>query len=61
VEELLVVHQVVRCYVLEKGEGKHKTLSLSLRTSLVNRGLSFKHLSSGFPLTACVVSKEDHG
>jgi len=55
--------QMVRCYVLgllEK-EDKSKTLSLSLRSSYINKGLAFKHLVPGFPVSGCIVSKEDHG
>lgn len=59
--------QFVRCYVLDqvsKEEGNansKKIIRLSMRGSLINRGLSMKHVSVGFPLYGCVVSKEDHG
>jgi ribosomal protein S1 len=57
--------QVVRCYIighLSKGvDSKKKTISLSMRSSLVNKGLAMKHFSIGFPISGCVASKEDHG
>lgn len=61
---LVSVMQPVRCYVLavnEKSETQRKTLILSMRSSLVNRGLAIKHLIPGFPISGCIVSKEDHG
>lgn len=61
---LLQPLQLVRCYVidqLDRVDSKKKTISLSLRQSLVNKGIAFKHFSSGFPLYCCIVSKEDHG
>lgn len=56
--------QPVRCYVLdvvEKGENKKKSLVLSMRSLLVNRGLAMKHMLPGFPISGCISSKEDHG
>ena len=62
--------QMVRCFVLEqveKNEGAaggaqgKKVIHLYMRASLVNRGLSMKHVSVGFPVYGCVASKEDHG
>lgn len=38
-----------------------KGIVLSMRPSLVNRGLAFKHLVTGFPIYGCVASAEDHG
>ena len=70
---LLKPMQPVRCYVLgivDRGgqdgnasgntSGK-KGLALSLRSSLLNRHLAFKHLLPDFPVSGCIVSKEDHG
>jgi rRNA biogenesis protein RRP5 len=62
--DLLSVHQPVRCIVLgsvERTNSRKTTISLSLRGSLVNRGLALKHLLPGFPVYGCVASKEDHG
>ena len=56
--------QPVRCYVLDliqKADNQKKSLILSMRSSLVNRGLAMKHLSPGFPISGCISSKEDHG
>ena len=61
--------QPVRCYVKEVlvspspaagGKKTKKSLVLSLRSSLVNRGLALKHLSQGLPLSGCISSIEDH-
>ena len=66
-QELLSLMQPVRCYVKEASitdgtdSKKKKTLVLSLRSSLVNRGLALKHFSVGFPVSGCVSSLEDHG
>jgi len=62
--ELLVTHQPVRCIVLgvtERANSRKTTLALSLRGSLINRGLALKHFIPGFPLYGCIASKEDHG
>ena len=72
--EVLSLMQPVRCYVKEvlispsqakttDGGGKRtkKSLVLSLRSSLVNRGLALKHLTQGLPLSGCISSIEDHG
>lgn len=32
-----------------------------MRASLLNRGIGLKHMAHGFPVSGCVVSKEDHG
>ena len=61
---LVSVMQPVRCYVLaltEKSDTQRKTLVLSMRSLLVNRGLAIKHMIPGFPISGCIVSKEDHG
>ena len=61
---LLVPMQAVRVFVLgqEQREGaKRKTLNLSMRSSYINRQLQSKHLVHGYPLSGCVVSREDHG
>jgi hypothetical protein len=64
---LLSPLQMVRCYVLdqvskdETNANSKKIIRLSLRASLINRGLAMKHVSVGFPLYGSVVSKEDHG
>lgn len=57
---LVKVHQVLRCSVLTK-DGDEKKIPLTARTSIINRGLALKHLYEGMTLSACVVSKEDHG
>lgn len=53
----------LRCYVLGVNENKNgrKTIALSMRSSLIHRGLALKHLVPGFPLSGCVSSIEDHG
>ena len=55
----------MRCYVLEQTQksdsNKRKIINLSLRASLINKGLALKHLSEGFPVYGCVVSQEDTG
>jgi hypothetical protein len=67
IHTLISPMQMVRCYVLdqvskdESSANSKKIIRLSMRASLVNRGLSMKHLSVGFPLYGSVVSKEDHG
>jgi rRNA biogenesis protein RRP5 len=66
ISSIISMHQPVRVYVLEavmgsKKEGKKKSLTLSMRSSLVNRGIALKHLMPGFPISGCVTSKEDHG
>ena len=64
IRTLVIATQPVKCYVLnviEKSEKQKKSLVLSMRSSLVNRGLAMKHLSPGFPLSGCISSKEDHG
>jgi rRNA biogenesis protein RRP5 len=69
---LVSTNMPVRVYVLEvidpslsagsmKESTKRKSLVLSMRPSLINRGLSFKNLLPGFPVYGNIVSKEDHG
>ena len=65
--KLLAQNQQVHCVVLENtspvrdGSKAKRNIVLSLRASLVNKGLAFKHLSEGFPLYGCITSREDHG
>lgn len=64
IRALVATMQPVRCYVLEiieKSDTKKKSLVLSMRSSLVNRGLAIKHMIPGFPISGCISSKEDHG
>ena len=59
----------INCIVLQKGDNttnnntneKSKTLYLSMRNSLINRGILFKHIQKGFPIKGCIESIEDHG
>jgi hypothetical protein len=57
--------QQVRCYVLEStetdNEKKRKTISLSMRSAYINKGIAFKNLLPGYPIYGCITSKEDHG
>jgi len=64
IHALLVPMQAVRVFVMgqEQQEGvKRKSLVLSMRSSYVNRSLQSKYLDPGFPVSGCVVSREDHG
>ena len=64
IRKIITLMQPVRCYVLdviEKSDSKRKSLVLSMRSSLVNRGLAMKHMIPGFPISGCISSKEDHG
>ena len=62
---LLTPLQFVRVIVLEQVETdmttKRRALDLSMRSSLMNKGLQIKHLQTDYPLSGCIVSKEDHG
>lgn len=61
---LVKLMQPVRCCVLgstTKPGGKKQSLMLSMRSSLVNKGLALKHFATGFPISGCVASIEDHG
>ena len=64
IRKLVNLMQPVRCYILdiiEKTASRRKSLVLSMRSSLVNRGLAMKHMTPGFPISGCISSKEDHG
>lgn len=61
IKSLIILYQCVRCVVIDKKEFSQKGLSLSMRSSLVNRGIAFKHFLPGFPISGCIASKEDHG
>lgn len=50
--------EIIRCVVLENDS---KSVQLSSRCSLVNRGLAYKHLQKGMSIMATIKSKEDHG
>jgi rRNA biogenesis protein RRP5 len=66
---LITVMQPVRVYVVEIKDPKldktvklkKKTIILSMRQTLINRGLAFKHLMVGGQVYCCVKSREDHG
>lgn len=63
---LLTPRTPVKCYVLgeavdKKSAKTKKTLELSLRLSLVNRGIALKHLVEGTTIAATVSSEEDGG
>lgn len=57
--------QMVRCYVLDQvsqsEDSQKKIIRLSMRASLINRGLSMKNINAGMPIYGCIASKEDHG
>jgi rRNA biogenesis protein RRP5 len=59
------MNQFVRCCVIESTSlsrsDDRKSLVLSMRSSLFNRHISFKHLTIDFPLYGCISSIEDHG
>lgn len=66
IKQLLQERQIVRCFIIrnevnEDGKIKKKKIILSMKCSLVNKGVALKHLHQGFPISAGVVSKEDHG
>eukprot|EP01036_Dinobryon_divergens_P026442 gene26442-35097_t len=69
IESLVSPQQMVRCYILGTATAKagfrkdnhKKSIALSMRQSLLHRGLAFKHFLPGFPIQGCVSSKEDHG
>jgi len=65
-ESLVSPMQMVRCYVLgnstvQKDKAKKKHIMLSMRQSLIHKGLAFKHFIVGFAVQGYVASKEDHG
>jgi hypothetical protein len=66
IKDLLPVNSPVKCYVLGVAEDKKsakikKTLELSCRLSLVNRGLALRHLLTGTTVAATVTSVADDG
>ncbi len=60
-DDVLEVHQVVRCIIVHIRDANSKYIVLSSRCSLVNRSLAFKHFQKGMSLSTVVSSKEDHG
>ena len=54
------VHDPLLCFVIGKS-ATDKQLRLSIRNSVVNRGINFKNVSIGLFLQGTVASKEDHG
>lgn len=61
-KELISVMSPIRCYV--RGidtESRRPTLQLSMRLSLIHRGMAMKHLMNGIPITASILSIEDDG
>lgn len=65
--QLVAPFQMVRCFVLdqvaksETAGNTKKVIRLSMRASMINRGISMKNVSAGFPLYGCIASKEDNG
>ena len=57
--------QMVRCFILDQWQqsdkSQKKVIRLSMRSSLINRGLAAKNITVGLPVSGCVISKEDHG
>lgn len=53
--------QVLRCGILLTKEADRRRFDLTLRASLINRGLSLSHLKEGCGIYGCIVSTEDHG
>lgn len=67
IRTLLTPMQAVRCFIVgmqdrpgSQSSGK-KNLALSLRSSYINKSIQLKHLMPDFPISGCIVSKEDHG
>ena len=53
---------MVRCSILSLvKEAKGRRIELSLRASVVNKGLSLSHLGKGCGVYGSVASAEDHG
>lgn len=56
--------QMVRCFILDQWQqsdkSQKKVIRLSMRSSLINRGLAAKNITVGLPMSGCVISKEDH-
>lgn len=61
ISSILQLHQCVRCCVLSSSETDKKLISLTMRSSIVNKGLSLKHIQDGSVLQGSVASQEDHG
>ena len=64
ISDLLSINQPVRCFTLgqrQRANSKKQSLMLSLRSSLINRGVALKHLVAGFIVYGTVSSVEDHG
>lgn len=56
------VTQVVRCAIISLAkEAKGRHIELSLRASVVNKGLSLSQLTKGSGVYGSVASAEDHG
>ncbi|CAN0376136.1 unnamed protein product, partial [Ectocarpus sp. 13 AM-2016] len=56
------VSQVVRCAIISLAkEAKGRHIELSLRASVVNKGLSLSQLTKGSGVYGSVASAEDHG
>lgn len=54
--------QVVRCAILNLRKGENgRRIELSLRASVLNKGLSLSQLTAGCGVYGSVVSCEDHG
>lgn len=65
IRDVVKANQPVCCYVIEQTDRDNnshkKNLALSMRASLVQRGITLQHMIPGFSLLGCVSSKEDHG
>lgn len=53
--------QVLRCGILLTKEPDRRRFDLTLRASLINRGLSLSQLKDGSGIYGCIISAEDHG
>lgn len=45
----------------DKGSNIRRTVTLSMRASLLQKSVQLKHLMEDFPLHGCIASIEDHG
>lgn len=68
IEDLFTVGQLVPCVVCRLGRGEEnetikdsKRICLSLRLSLLHKGLTIEAVQDGMVMMACVKSVEDHG
>ena len=67
IDSLVKPMQMVRCYVLGQEDRstnpkkQKKVIMLSMRQSLINRGLDWKIVAQGLTIYTCVHTKEDHG